>query len=116
MFPELLKLSNLQAITRIDQANGAGKPLGDADEKCSFVMISNWTTDDDDDNTLTVPNGDSNLIETSGTELYWGYGKTFGHQLFAGRDTILLPCQNLSQISIKARKGQTRIYGFTFWF
>jgi len=82
-------------------------------------MISNWTTNDAPANNLTIPNpgGSNNLAaEYQGSEIYYGYDKTFAHQLFAGRDTQFLPCQNLGQISVRARQGQTRKIFFTYFF
>jgi hypothetical protein len=117
LFPELLGLRGISRDLTIDSK---GKPLGEPNEECKFVLISNWTTDDTAAQNLTIPppvEEGNNLGEAyQGSEVYYGYDKTFAHQLFAGKDTYFLPCQNLGQISVKARLGATRKIFFTYFF
>lgn len=112
IFPEL---ANLRGISRVIEVDEFGKALGKPDEVCKFVVLANWTTDDSLSNNLTVPKDSNFVAESSQTEIYYGYDKSFAHQLFAGRETNYLPCQNLAQISVRARKGQTRKLFFTFF-
>jgi hypothetical protein len=112
----MFDLAGLRGISRAIDVNTEGRTLGEPDEECKFVKISNWTTDDTEENNLTIPSGSSFAPEQTSTEIYYGYDKTFAHQLFAGRETDFLPCQNLGQISVRTNKSGNRKVFFTFYF
>jgi len=87
------------------------------DQPCRYVMLFNWTVTQV--TALTTPKNSalssSPEAAATGTELYYGFGGKMCGQLFAGSATVLLPVNNLNQISVRAVAGATGTVHYVFF-
>lgn len=74
------------------------------DEDCRLVKLANWNAANDESFAFKAAPG---LIEESGDEVYWGFAGIYAHQLFTSRETDWIPVNNLNQISLRSRPGET---------
>lgn len=97
------------AGTRSVNVTDRGEQLEDL--ACKFVKLSNFNVS----NLISRP-FDTTDAKDSGFEIYWGFSGNPSFQLFAGEQTELLPIQNLNQITLQARPGDTRQIWITYFY
>ncbi len=90
-----------------------------------FVMLSNWSVQDDssysakpsyDETNNVINGGATDAAQPPNTEIYFGFGGNEAHQLFAGQTTVLIPVSDLSQITVRTRPNQRTTIFFSWFF
>ena len=93
----------------------ADKTVRLPDQPCKFAMLSNFNVLDDTNFTAKPTAGSASVVEDDLQEIYFGFRGRLIAQLFAGRNTELLPVSNLNQISVRCRPAQSGVIYFS-WF
>lgn len=75
-----------------------------------YLILSNWNVQNDP--AMTIKGGAGSLLEELGEEVYWGFNGVYAHQLFPSQTTGLIPVNNLQQICLRTRTGDS----ITVWY
>ena len=81
------------------------------DQPCKFAMLSNFNIQNDSAFTLKA-SGTGGLYQDIGEEVYYGFNGIVIAQLFPAESTQLLPVNNLDQVCLRTRPGDS----ITIWY
>lgn len=81
------------------------------DQPCKFAVISNWNVQDVPSFTIKAT-GASGFYDDSADEVYYGFNGIIMGQIMPARSTELLPVNNLNQICVRTRPGDS----ITIWY
>lgn len=101
---------------RSDAIRATGDGVRLPDRKARFVKISHFNVENSESYEYKNPPSQNLADEVSSSEIYYGFDFP-AHQLFIGETTEIFPvAENLNEIVVKARPGQTTTVWFSYWW